>query len=103
MIEFQKQQKKCHKDELTIEIDRHVYSEDYINLTKDFCNNKDIKKNINPELFDTSSVDGFFTSLTKLFTFESKIEDFSRIYNRENLLKEYKNGNSSFKTKGLFG
>ena len=57
---------------------------------------EDIKKNINPELFDTSSVDGFFTSLTKLFTFESKIEDFSRIYNRENLLKEYKNGNSSF-------
>lgn len=36
LIEFQKQQKKCHKDELTIEIDRHVYSEDYINLTKDF-------------------------------------------------------------------
>jgi len=75
---------------------QHTIANFYFNLTKDFCNNKDIKKNINPELFDTSSVDGFFTSLTKLFTFESKIEDFSRIYNRENLLKEYKNGNSNF-------
>lgn len=74
----------------------HTLANFYFNITKDVCNNKDFKKNINPELFDTSSVDNFFTSLTKLFSLESKINDFLKTFNKENLIKEYKNGNTNF-------
>lgn len=36
LVEFQKTIGKCINDKLVIELERHVYSEDYINLTKDF-------------------------------------------------------------------
>ena len=74
----------------------HTLANFYFNITKDICNNKDFKKNINPELFDTSSVDNFFIGLTKLFSLESKISDFLKTFNKENLIKEYKNGNTNF-------
>ena len=36
LLEFRKAQKACLYNELVIELDRHVYSEDYIALTRDF-------------------------------------------------------------------
>lgn len=36
LLEFTKQEKICEELDLTIEIERHVYTIDYINLTKDF-------------------------------------------------------------------
>lgn len=36
LMEFRKTIQGCHKDKLVIELDRHVYSEDYIALTKEF-------------------------------------------------------------------
>lgn len=36
LMEFRKTEGICKTDELVIELDRHVYSEDYIALTKDF-------------------------------------------------------------------
>ena len=36
LMEFRKTEGLCKTDELIIELDRHVYSEDYIALTKDF-------------------------------------------------------------------
>ncbi len=74
----------------------HTLANFYFNLTKDTCNNKDFKKNVNEDLFDTSSVDNFFYSLTKIFAIESKIPDFLRTFSKQNLINEYKNGNTSF-------
>lgn len=36
LMEFRKTEGSCKTDELIVELDRHVYSEDYIALTKDF-------------------------------------------------------------------
>ena len=36
LLEFRKEQHDCLYNELVVELDRHVYSEDYINLTRDF-------------------------------------------------------------------
>lgn len=36
LVEFQKTVQDCQTDELVIELERHVYSEDYIALTKEF-------------------------------------------------------------------
>lgn len=36
LLEFRKEQTACRKDELVVELERHVYSKDYIALTKDF-------------------------------------------------------------------
>ena len=36
LLEFRKTPGMCTTDELVIELDRHVYSEDYIALTRDF-------------------------------------------------------------------
>lgn len=36
LLAFQKTKGICHKNELVIELERHVYSEDYIALTRDF-------------------------------------------------------------------
>ena len=36
LLAFQKAEEICFKDELVIELERHVYSEDYIALTRDF-------------------------------------------------------------------
>lgn len=74
----------------------HTLANFYFNLTKDTCNNKDFKKNVNENLFDTSSVDAFFYSLTKIFAIESKIPDFLNTFNKGNLIREYKSGNTSF-------
>jgi tRNA1Val (adenine37-N6)-methyltransferase len=35
-MEFGKIKGECMEDELTIELERHVYTEEYIALTKDF-------------------------------------------------------------------
>lgn len=36
LVEFRKTTQICEETELVVELDRHVYSEDYISLTKDF-------------------------------------------------------------------
>ncbi len=36
LVEFQKEPRDCKETELVVELERHVYSEDYIALTKDF-------------------------------------------------------------------
>lgn len=36
LVEFRKERRDCLEDELLVELERHVYSEDYIALTKDF-------------------------------------------------------------------
>jgi tRNA1Val (adenine37-N6)-methyltransferase len=36
LVEFRKESQGCMEDELLIELERHVYSEGYIALTKDF-------------------------------------------------------------------
>ena len=36
LVEFRKTPQSCEEAELVVELDRHVYSEDYIALTKDF-------------------------------------------------------------------
>ena len=36
LVEFRKTIRICEENELVVELDRHVYSEDYISLTKDF-------------------------------------------------------------------
>lgn len=36
LLEFRKKDQDCLVDELVVELERHVYSEDYITLTKDF-------------------------------------------------------------------
>lgn len=36
LLEFRKEQTVCRQDELVVELERHVYSKDYIALTKDF-------------------------------------------------------------------
>ena len=36
LVEFRKAPQSCEETELVVELDRHVYSEDYIALTKDF-------------------------------------------------------------------
>ena len=36
LLEFRKEQRDCLYNELVVELDRHVYSEDYIRLTRDF-------------------------------------------------------------------
>ena len=68
----------------------------YFNFSKDTCTNKDIKKTLNASLFDTSSINNFFTSLTKIFALEGKSESFLKIYNKENLISEYRKGNTNF-------
>ena len=36
LLEFRKEQRNCFYNKLVVELDRHVYSEDYIRLTRDF-------------------------------------------------------------------
>ena len=74
----------------------HTLANFYFNLTTNQCTNKEINKNVDPNLFDTSSIDNFFISLSKLFVLEGKNQEFLQTYNRENLIKMYKKGNTNF-------
>ena len=74
----------------------HTLANFYFNLTTNHCTNKEINKNIDSNLFDTSSIDNFFISLSKLFALEGKAQEFLQTYNRENLIKMYKKGNTNF-------
>lgn len=74
----------------------HTLANFYFNLSTNQCTNKEINKNVDPNLFDTSSIDNFFISLSKLFALEGKNQEFLQTYNRENLIKMYKKGNTNF-------
>ena len=74
----------------------HTLANFYFNLSTNQCTNKEINKNVDPNLFDTSSIDNFFISLSKLFVLEGKNQEFLQTYNRENLIKMYKKGNTNF-------
>ena len=74
----------------------HTLASFYFNITKDVCNNKDFKKGFESDLFDTSSLDNFFKSLAKCFSIESKVPEFLKTFNKENLIKEYREGNTNF-------